>query len=67
MPDITMCLDYMCPLANSCRRSEFSGTKPGSDRQPYFMTSPRGESQRGKLCDYYSKVVSDDSEAHDGP
>lgn len=49
MPDITMCGDMDCPMANNCYRNEKSGTKPNPYRQSFFMDSPRKEDG---TCDY---------------
>lgn len=50
MPDITMCLNEVCPKAKHCYRSEQSGTVPNPWRQSYSEFNINSSTD---TCQYY--------------
>lgn len=55
MPDITMCgNDENCPIANTCKRSEKSGTQPNKFIQSWALFK---YSEETKGCaNYWNKI-----------
>jgi len=51
MPDISMCSNTECPLAEDCYRNALSGTKPSSYQSMCYF-----EPEDGGLCDMFMKV-----------
>lgn len=55
MPDITMCLNTLCPKINQCKRSLDSGTKPSYMQSVAMFGLHEGE------CEYFIEVKRDDN------
>ncbi len=50
MPDITMCVNYGCPLKDTCLRSKHSGTKPSKWQSwAFFEFTIEGETVKCKV------------------
>ena len=58
MADITKCRDFFCSLKDTCYRY----TATSSDRQSYFILSPRKKNE----CEYYweTKTEKHDEDKH---
>ena len=57
MADITKCRDEECSRKDTCYRY----TAEASDRQSYFIDSPRRKKFTGYDCDYYWEVKNEQS------
>jgi len=57
MADITKCQDEECSMKKTCYRY----TAKASDRQSYFIESPRRKKLTGYDCDYYLEVKDGES------
>ncbi len=59
MPDITMCANPTCPVRQTCKRHEASGTIPKPIAQSWFIEQSYGS----KGCDYYWQAAPEEASA----